>query len=122
MSLETEVEARLGQALVAFGQGSGAIRVGREMVLALRERYESRLRKQIEQKPEEVAAQFDGLLDIVRTMGRLSADLATAAGQVTIDQRTFEKAAQIVEEAVRRGGGRDFPTPYCGAAGGPSPR
>ncbi|HEV7515970.1 MAG TPA: hypothetical protein VGR07_06695, partial [Thermoanaerobaculia bacterium] len=84
----------LGQACVAFGQGTGALRVSREAVAALRERYGAVLTAEVVQQWDGVAVQ---VLERLRAIGRLAAHLATSAGRTAIGRDDVLRAALAVE-------------------------
>ena len=90
-------EEVMGQALVAFGQGTGAVWVHREAVTALRTLYagywSGRCRSW-----EEDAGQA---LERVRATGRLAALLAIQAGRIAITASDFTTAAGTVREVNR---------------------
>jgi hypothetical protein len=115
MSLDSDVEERLGQALAAFGQGSGAIRIPRAMVTAFQETFRDSFRDVIQSDPKAFEAKASYVLDVFRTLGSLAANLATAAGSVSIEPRYFRQAFVIVQAAERAKNG-DKPTQFCGKA------
>lgn len=92
----------LGQACVAFGQGTGAMRVSRQAVAALRERYGAVLTAEVVRQWDTVAVQA---LERLRAVGRLAAHLATAAARTAIAREDFLRAALAVEE--------ESDTPLC---------
>jgi hypothetical protein len=79
----------LDQILVAFGQGTGAVRVARKAAAALRDRYEPYVDERILGMWGEVAVQ---VLERIRAMGRLAALRATE-GASTVITRTLVTAA-----------------------------
>ena len=82
----------LDQILVAFGQGTGAVRVARDAAAALRDRYEPYVDDRIVRDWDEVAVQ---VLERIRTMGRFAA-LRAAEGASTVITRP------MVAEAIER--------------------
>jgi len=121
MSVDTEVQARLGQALAAFGQGSGAIRIPRATVTKFFDTFRDPFRRLIETSPDAFETKASYVLDVFRTLGRLSAALATRKGSSTIDPDHFEEAFLIVQ-ANEREKNRDRPTDFCGGASPIPPR
>ena len=84
----------LGQVCLAFGQGTGALRVSQEAVAALRERYGAVLTAEVVKKWDGVAVQ---VLERMRAIGRLAAHLATAAARTAIGREDLLRAALAVE-------------------------
>jgi hypothetical protein len=84
----------LGQVCVAFGQGTGAMRVAREAVAALGERYGAVLTDEVVRQWDAVAVQ---VLERMRAIGRLAAHLATAAARTAIGREDVLRAALAVE-------------------------
>lgn len=82
----------IDQILVAFGQGTGAVRVARDAAAALRDRYEPYVDDRILRDWDEVAVQ---VLERFRTMGRFAA-LRAAEGASTVITRP------MVTEAIER--------------------
>lgn len=118
MSADQEVQARLGQALAAFGQGSGAIRIPRETILRFYDTFGPAFRRLIEADPEAFETKASYVLDVFRTLGRLSAELATEDGSSAVDVAYFEQAFAVVQGHEReKNAGK--PTDFCI---GPSPR
>jgi len=89
-------EVVLGQICVAFGQGTGAVRVSREAVAALRERYGPLLTADILRQWEMLAVQ---VLERMRAIGRLAAHHATRRAQVALGGEDVLRAAPTVEAA-----------------------
>jgi hypothetical protein len=85
----------LGQASVAFGQGTGAIRVSRQAVAAFRERYGAVLTSEVVLRWDAVAVQA---LERLRAVGRLAAHLAAADARTVIGREDLLAAAVKVEE------------------------
>jgi hypothetical protein len=85
----------LGQACIAFGQGTGTLRVTREAVAALRERYDAMVTEDLVERWDTVAVQ---VLERVRATGRLAAHLATGAARTAILAEDVKRAAVAVEE------------------------
>ncbi len=96
-----DVDDVLGQVLIAFGQGTGAMRVPRKTVTAIRARYLAMADKALP-RWEEDAVQA---LERVRAVGRLAAHLAVVRGDTRILAADFFRAAETVE--------RDSGTPIC---------
>lgn len=84
----------LGQGFVAFGQGTGAMRVSRQAVAAFSERYGVVLTAEVIQRWDAVAVQ---VLERLRAVGRLAAHLATGAARTAINREDFLRAAAAVE-------------------------
>jgi len=84
----------LGQACVAFGQGTGAMRVSRQAVAALLERYGAVLTDEGVLRWDTVAVQA---LERLRAVGRLATHLATGAARTAISREDFLRAALAVE-------------------------
>lgn len=92
------VDDILGQFYFALGQGAGAMRIQRSAIAALRARY-----------AEPIAANVahwksgaPNVLAFVTQVGRLAAQLATAAGRTFISDADFTEARTVVE-AGRQG-------------------
>lgn len=84
----------MAQVLVAFGQGTGPMRVAQEACLELRERYYGRITDDVIQRWDRVAVQ---VLERIRAIGRLLAANAAAAGRTAIAGSVVNDAAKIVE-------------------------
>ena len=120
MSLDTDVEARLGQALVAFGQGSGAVRIPRETVTKFFDTFRPPFRKLLEADPKVFELKASYVLDVFRTLGRLSADLAAEDGSSAIDVRYFDRAFAVVQRHEYEKNMKK-PTDFCGGEPPPVP-
>lgn len=107
---EYNADDLLGQAFVAFGQGTGGIRVRRETITAIRMRY-GPLVDEAMKHWEEDAPQA---LERVRATGRVASLLATQEGRLAITAQDFRDAADLVarREALERGA----PTRICQVA------
>jgi len=96
-----EAERRVGQALVALGQGSGAIRVSRGAVDAFRARYLEPVARQIHADWSKGCDRWleegPNVLDRVRTQGRVAAQLAVDEGAMAIERRHLLAAVERVE-------------------------
>ena len=97
-----EAERRVGQVLVALGQGAGIIRISREAVDAVRERYLANFARLIHKEWGEGRDSwlYEGpnVLDRVRAGARLAANLAIAEGSMTIERSHVIDAATTVEK------------------------
>ncbi len=93
MAEPTEIDLMLGQALVALGQGMGAIRFPRQTVAAARAHFLGMAKR--------ASATWDRdaveALERVRMIGRLAAQLAVARGDVHVVEADFATAARSVE-------------------------
>ena len=98
---DSTAEEVMGQALVAFGQGTGAVWVHREAVTALRALYAGYMERAL-QYWEEDASQA---LERVRATGRLAALLAIQTGRIAITASDVTTAAGMVREVNRDFGG-----------------
>jgi hypothetical protein len=85
----------LDQILVAFGQGTGAVRVAREAAAALRDRYEPYVDERVLEKWGDVAVQ---ILERIRAMGRLAALRATEGASTVITRTQVTTAIDNVEK------------------------
>jgi hypothetical protein len=110
MELEREVEARLGQALVAFGQGSGAVNMRSDAAAKFRDTFLKPFRDFLQRDPKKFHDLFPHVLDVFRTLGMLSANFATAEGASCVECSHFDRAFQIVKahEESAAGGRTDF--------------
>jgi hypothetical protein len=92
-----EVEEIAGQILIAFGQGTGAIRVPRVTVRAMRAYFTRFADKALPRWKE------DGTeaLERVRLMGRLAAQIAVGRGSLELGGEDFTKAADMVRLASK---------------------
>lgn len=102
----TSKEVVLGQIYQAFGQGTGAVRVSRRAVHALGERYQGTIDAAVVSRWDELAPQ---ILERMRAIGRLAAQLTGALGETAIGGEATVQAAIMVEKVSRT----DFcpPTP-----------
>ena len=92
----------MAQMYVAFGQGTGGVRVSQDVCAALHDRYYQRIDPALIRDWESVSAQ---VLERFRTLGRLMAINAGAAGKSALAGADVESAARIVE--------RQSGTPLC---------
>ncbi|MBV8200385.1 MAG: hypothetical protein JOZ15_07145 [Acidobacteria bacterium] len=92
----------MAQIYVAFGQGTGSMRVSQDVCVALHDRYYQRIDPAVISDWESIAAQ---VLERFRTLGRLMAIHAGAAGKSSLAGADVESAAQTVE--------RQSGTPLC---------
>lgn len=92
---EYTAEQLFGQAFVAFGQGTGAIRVRTATITEIRRRYEHYLKAAL----ENWEADAPQALERVRATGRTAAFFATEKGQTAIGPEDFTRAADLVEES-----------------------
>ncbi len=92
-----KVEEILGQVLVVFGQGTGAIRIPRKTVAAIRSRYLAMKDRALPVWDTEAVE----ALDRVRIVGRLAAQNAVARGANEVSAEDFLAAAAIVEPESR---------------------
>lgn len=87
-------EAIFRQILVAFGQGTGPMRVSRAATAKLHERYHGWV-------DERVAGQWDDagshILERMRAIGRMAASSAASAGRTVITDKDVEPAMHAVE-------------------------
>jgi len=93
----TNPEDVLGQFYVAFGQGAGHVRVRREAIAALRDRYFIPIRT----APVRWEAVANNVLSLVAQVGRLAALLATQNGRTAISADDFTAARLCIEGRVR---------------------
>jgi hypothetical protein len=95
-------EGIMAQIYVAFGQGTGYVRVSQEVCAALRSRYYHRIDKAAIRDWGTLAVQ---ILERFRALGRLMAINAGLAGRTSLAATDVESAARIVE--------RESGTPLC---------
>src|ERR1700722_19212834 len=86
----------MAQVYVAFGQGTGAIRVSQDVCLALHDRYYSRITATVVQDWDTLAVQ---VLERFRALGRLMANQAGAGGKTALAGADVQAAAVTVEKA-----------------------
>jgi hypothetical protein len=110
MDLDREVEARLGQALVAFGQGSGAVNLRSDAAVKFRDTFLGPFKTFLQKDPKRFHDLFPHVLDVFRTLGTLSASFATAEGASCVECSHFDRAFKIVQahEEMAAGGRTDF--------------
>src|SRR5262245_52395537 len=110
MDVDREAEARLGQALVAFGQGSGAVNLKSAAAAKFRDTFLGPFKKFLESDPKKFHDLFPHVLDVFRTLGTLSASYATAEGASCIECSHFDRAFKVVKEHEEKaaGGRTDF--------------
>ena len=97
---EEDREAILCQALIAFGQGSGSVRVSRQAAFALRRRYRPRITGEVQEQWGREGVQA---LERLRVVGRLAAQKANEEGLTAIGVDQVEAAARQVEKASKTG-------------------
>jgi hypothetical protein len=111
MDLDKEVEARLAQALVAFGQGSGAVNLRSDAAAKFRATFLGPFRDFLQKDPDKFHQLFPHVLDVFRTLGQLSASYAVAEGASCIECSHFEKAFGVVKSHEQQLAGRQ--TDFC---------
>ena len=84
----------MAQIYVAFGQGTGAVRVSQDVCVALRDHYQGRITDAVIARWEIDAVQ---VLERFRALGRLMALNASRVGSTSIAGADLETSAQIVE-------------------------
>ena len=83
----------MAQAWIAFGQGTDYLRVSQEAALTLQEIYRKAISDDLIEKWSDESVQ---VLERLRAVGRLSAQLAVTAGDTKIIPRyVLEAAAQV---------------------------
>jgi len=92
----------MAQVYVAFGQGTGAVRVSQDVCMALRSRYFGTIDDAVVKGWEALAGQ---VLERFRALGRLMALNAGMAGKTTLAGADVESAALVIERESR--------TPLC---------
>ena len=92
----------MAQIYVAFGQGTGTVRVSQDVCAALRKRYYRRIDKAVLKDWETLAMQ---VLERFRALGRLMALNAVMVGKTNLAGADVESAAQLIE--------RQSKTPLC---------
>jgi hypothetical protein len=92
----------MAQIYVAFGQGTGALRVSQDVCAALHDRYYKSIDLALIRDWESLGVQ---VLERFRAMGRLMAINAGAAGKTALAGADLEGAARTVE--------RESGTPLC---------
>jgi len=92
-----QVEEMLGQVLIVFGQGTGAIRIPRKTVAAIRSRYIAMKDRALPVWDTEAVE----ALDRVRIVGRLAAQRAVGRGANEVSAEDFLAAAGTVEPESR---------------------
>ena len=92
----------MAQIYVAFGQGTGTMRVSQDVCAVLRKRYYGRIDKTVLKDWETLAMQ---VLERFRALGRLMALNAVMAGKTNLAGADVESAAQLIE--------RQSKTPLC---------
>jgi hypothetical protein len=111
MELDREVEARLAQALVAFGQGSGAVNMRSDAAAKFRDTFLGPFRTFLQKDPKKFHELFPHVLDVFRTLGQLSASMATSEGASCVECSHFDKAFGVVKDHEQRAAGRQ--TDFC---------
>jgi hypothetical protein len=84
----------MAQIYVAFGQGTGTVRVSQDVCAALRDRYYGRIDDAALKNWETLASQ---VLERFRALGRLMALGAGMAGRTNLAGKDVEAAARTVE-------------------------
>jgi len=92
----------MAQIYVAFGQGTGGVRVSQDVCTALRNRYYGLIDDAVIQSWDADGVQ---VLERIRAIGRLMAINAGSAGRTTLVGADVESAARTVESQSR--------TPLC---------
>lgn len=88
-------EEIMGQIYIAFGQGTGQMRVSRTVVTALKGRYFKFITDEVkETKWEQEAVQA---LERIRALGRLMATRTMLSGRTVISDDIFLEAAVMIE-------------------------
>lgn len=114
------VEDILGQFYFALGQGAGAMRIQRSAIAALRARYADPIAANV----AHWKSGAPNVLAFVTQVGRLAAQLATAAGRTFISEADFTQARTVVEAGVHASGDRHhglFAGPWCPTIAPPKP-
>jgi len=115
--LENDTEDILGQFCFALGQGAGTMRIQRDAIKALRDRYRDAVAAAIDRWP----VMAPNILSFVTQVGRVAALQATQQGRTAIGAADFVYARQLVESQVHRAGERAhgiFAGPFCPAVPG----
>lgn len=84
----------MAQIYIAFGQGTGPLRVSQDTCSALHARYYDLITDEVVNEWENEAVQ---VLERIRAIGRLMAVNATSQGRTRIQGSDVVKAAQTVE-------------------------
>jgi hypothetical protein len=84
----------MAQIYVAFGQGTGTVRVSQDVCIALRDHYQGRITDEVIDRWEILAVQ---VLERFRALGRLMAVNASTTGSTSIAGGDVETSADIVE-------------------------
>ena len=87
-------EGIMAQVYVAFGQGTGEVRVSQEACTALYDRYFGMITEQVLADWGDQAVQ---VLERIRVLGRMVAIQTSLAGQSVISAGTVTAAAPVVE-------------------------
>lgn len=114
------VEDILGQFYFALGQGAGAMRIQRSAIAALRARYADPIAENV----THWKSGAPNVLAFVTQVGRLAAQLATAAGRTFISEADFTQARTTIEAGVHASGDRLhglFAGPWCPTIAPPKP-
>ena len=105
-SESTGAENIIGQCYIAFGQGLGSMRVSRNAVEALRERYLQIITPEVLEQWDIFGSQ---VLERVRAVGRMAALRAASAGRTCVDAIDFIDSSRAVEDVSM--------TPLCLGSG-----
>lgn len=120
--IQEQTDDILGQFCFALGQGAGTMRIRRDAIAALRERYRDPVAAALDRWPTLAA----NVLSFVTQVGRVAALRATQDGRTAISAEDFIYARQLVESKVHDAGERAhgiFAGPICPAVPGEeSPR
>ncbi|MEO6326204.1 MAG: hypothetical protein ABIT01_20475 [Thermoanaerobaculia bacterium] len=81
----------LWQAIAAFGQGTGMIRISRDAVAALEKRY----RKVLPEVAKDWERESHQVLERLRLIGRAAAANALQHGKASVSAEDFEVAAKL---------------------------
>lgn len=95
-----EIEARMGQYLVAFGAGAEGLRISRRGVDLLRYRYLPCVRDVATRRPRAWDEEAPHVLSLMTAVGRVAASLATERGEMTIRPADVWTACERVESAL----------------------
>lgn len=90
----------LSQVLVAFGQGTGPIRVSRKAARALTNRYRPMITREVIEQWDEEGGQA---LERIRAIGRLAAQTMTQKARSAINADDVIDSARAVERASGTG-------------------
>src|SRR5688500_18892022 len=105
-SIGRNAEDLLGQMLFALGAGAAGVHIRRAAIAVMRDRDQPPAYAMVRKPDWEDTwkKQSIYLLDYFAVMGRVAAELATAAGRTTIEADEFERARRRVEGNYSGGG------------------